>query len=92
MRRVLLLSVSCARMPALVGLVTLATAVYAQTITTFDMPNSTSTQPAAINAKRQITGVYVDAVGRHGFLRQSDGTLISFDAPYPFTLPPGQSA
>jgi hypothetical protein len=62
-------------MAALVGLVTLA-AAYAETITTFDMPNSTSTQPAAINAKGQITGVYVDAVGRHCFLRQSDGTLI----------------
>lgn len=54
---------------------------FAQTITVFDVPGSTDTQPFAINSKGQITGSYVDALGKHGFLRQPDGTLISFDAP-----------
>jgi hypothetical protein len=60
-----------------------ARALHAQTITTFDMPNSTFTQPSAINAAGQITGSYLDAFGPHNFLRQSDGTLISFDVPVP---------
>jgi hypothetical protein len=67
-------------------LVGIATTLHAQTIATFDLPNSISTQPAAINQAGQITGSYVDAVGQHGFLRQADGTLISFDAPLTFPL------
>ena len=64
-------------------LVGIATTLHAQTITTFDMPNSTFTQPSAINAAGQITGSYLDAFGPHNFLRQSDGTLTSFDVPVP---------
>ena len=61
-----------------------APTLFAQTITTFDVPNSTSTQPSAINAAGQIAGSYSDGLGQHGFLRQADGTTASFDAPYPF--------
>jgi hypothetical protein len=70
------------RMVLLVVLPGIACLSYAQTFTTFDMPNSTFTQPAAINPAGQITGTYQDIASvEHGFLRQKDGTLISFDAP-----------
>jgi hypothetical protein len=70
-----------------------APTLFAQTITTFDVPNSTSTQPSAINAAGQIAGSYSDGLGQHGFLRQEDGTTASFDAPYPFQTggPPVQT-
>jgi hypothetical protein len=75
------------------GLLFGASACFAQTITTFDMPNSSFTQPAAINAAGQIAGFYIDGLGQHGFLRQADGTPVSFDAPYPFPTggPPVQT-
>lgn len=74
-----LLSIGC------LGLMFAASTCFAQTITTFDMPNSTFTQPAAINAAGQITGAFRDtSFKQHGFLRQPDGTSVSFDAPYPF--------
>jgi hypothetical protein len=55
---------------------------FAQGIETFDVPNSTQTHPTAINAAGQITGYYVGQDNSyHGFLRERDGTIISFDAP-----------
>jgi hypothetical protein len=75
---------SSVRIALLLVLMATATAACAQTIITFDMPNSISTQPVAINPRSQITGSYVDAVAQHGFLRQPDGTLTSFDAPIGF--------
>jgi len=49
-------------------------------IAMFAVPNSISTQPAAINPKGEITGVYVDASNiYHGFLRGKDGTITTFD-------------
>jgi uncharacterized membrane protein len=40
------------------------------------------TQPAAINDVGQITGTYYDAnCNSHGFLRERDGKLVTFDAP-----------
>lgn len=73
-----LLSIGC------LGLLFATSACFAQTITKFDMPNSTFTQPAAINAAGQVTGAYRDtSFKQHGFLRQPDGTSVSFDAPYP---------
>jgi hypothetical protein len=63
----------------LVGLFSIG---YAQNITTFDVPGSTSTGGAAINPAGQITGSYLDAnFVTHGFLRKTDGTITSFDAP-----------
>jgi len=57
----------------------------AQTITTFDVPNATSTQPAAINAAGVVAGTYSDSIGQHGFVREADGTVIPFDAPPPIS-------
>ena len=54
----------------------------AQTIITFDPPGSVLTGPQAINNAGTITGVYGDANNlAHGFVRSSDGTITSFDAP-----------
>jgi hypothetical protein len=72
------------RLVSCLGLLFGTSSCLAQTITTFDMPNSTFTQPAAINAAGQIAGSYSDGLGQHGFLRQKNGTPVSFDAPYPF--------
>jgi hypothetical protein len=63
---------------------------HAQTITTFDVPNSNFTEPTAINPSGAITGSYGDLVGRHGFVRKKDGTLTTFDAPPPYQPGVGQ--
>ena len=51
-------------------------------MTTFDPPGATSTQATSINAGGAITGTYTgsDNIG-HGFLREPDGTFVTFDAP-----------
>src|SRR6266478_4425590 len=59
-------------------------------IATFDAPGSPialgagGTSPSSINAAGKITGSYInvrlDAV-QHGFVRDSDGTIMSFDCP-----------
>jgi len=77
-------------MVAALLVVSIASALHAQTIIAFDLPNSTSTQPTAINSSGQITGSYSDSIGTHAFLRQTDGTIISFDAPPPYPPQPGQ--
>jgi predicted membrane protein len=57
------------------------------TFITFDVPsagtgNDQGTLPAAINPAGAITGYYVDAEFlAHGFLRNADGALTTFDAP-----------
>jgi hypothetical protein len=54
----------------------------AQTYTTFDPPNSISTQPTSINQQGAIAGWFADMNGvNHGFLRAHDGTITIFDAP-----------
>jgi hypothetical protein len=68
-------------LPIALVLVNVVTVAHAQTFITFDLPSSFSTQPSAINSKGQVTGTFVDATGQHGFLREADGTLTSFDAP-----------
>jgi hypothetical protein len=63
-----------------VPLLLICTSLHAQTINTFDPPNSTYTIASAINPTGEITGYYSDASGpQHGFLRKRDGTLITFD-------------
>ena len=70
------------RMTLMVVLISFAPTAHAQTFTTFDVPDSRSTQAFAINPAGQITGIYEDiSVGLHGFLRQPDGTIITFDVP-----------
>jgi len=50
-------------------------------IVTFDVPGSSGTVPLSINAKGAITGYCGDNSGRHGFVRQPDGTVATFDVP-----------
>jgi hypothetical protein len=55
---------------------------WGQTFTTFDPPGSQGTSPVNINPAGQITGSYFDAnFATHGFVRATDGTITSFDAP-----------
>src|SRR5437660_5278419 len=57
------------------------------TITTFDASGAgrgigQGTFPKGINAAGAITGAYLDGSNlNHGFLRASDGTIITFDVP-----------
>jgi uncharacterized membrane protein len=63
-------------------LLVVASALHAQTVTTFDVLNSTNTIPQANNLFGQVTGYYQDAnFVVHGFLRQPNGTIVTFDAP-----------
>ena len=52
-------------------------------ITTFDPPGSYGTIPASINPSGEIAGYYFGPTGptAHGFVRDKDGTITSFDAP-----------
>ena len=59
----------------------IASALYAQTITTFDAPSSIHTYPTAINSAGQITGL-AGSNGAGAFLRESDGTFIIFNYEY----------
>jgi hypothetical protein len=70
-----------AAMVAALVVVGIVSALQAQTITKFEFPNSTSTQPTAINSSGQITGIFQDATGTHGFVRQAHGALTAFDVP-----------
>ena len=57
-------------------------AARSQTFTTFDPPGSVVTAPGNINALGQIAGSYFDSsFGQHGFVRNPDGTITSFDLP-----------
>ncbi len=50
---------------------------------TIDVPGATATAPEGINNSGQIVGFYLDASGsRHGFLRDTDGTYTTIDAPF----------
>ena len=56
------------------------------TIITFDAPNASTgpsmgTFPADINPQGEITGYYYMNSETHGFLREPDGTFITFDVP-----------
>src|SRR5215475_228235 len=55
---------------------------WGQTFTTFDPPGSQITAPGNINPAGQIVGSYFDSTfAMHGFLRDNDGTITSFDVP-----------
>ena len=73
-----ILSSSC----VLAVVVALSTEAHAKAqIVTFDVPGATSTEAVSINAGGAITGIWGDAAGAHGFLRQRDGTITTFDVP-----------
>jgi hypothetical protein len=52
-------------------------------ILTFEVPNSLETYPLSISERGVIVGTYADTAGSHGFLRQIDGTIDTFDVPIP---------
>jgi probable HAF family extracellular repeat protein len=63
-------------------LVGITSALHAQNITTFDVPNSTLTHPLGINSNGKITGYFTDTNNvKHAFLRERDGAVITFDIP-----------
>ena len=69
---------------AMTALVALAVPLQlsAQTYTSFDPPNSISTQTSGITQAGEITGFYFDtSFVFHGFLRARNGSFTSFDAP-----------
>ena len=72
---------------AVVAILGLVCTTHAQNIIMFDAPNSGGTIATAINSTGQITGYYQDTTSgiTHGFLRETDGTIITFDGP-PLTL------
>jgi probable HAF family extracellular repeat protein len=47
----------------------------------FDVPGALLTRPFGVNARGQIVGLYRDANGNHGFLRDIDGTYVAIDVP-----------
>jgi hypothetical protein len=78
MKRITMLSIVSG-----LGLLFAASTCVAQTFTTFDPPTSTSTVPQAINIFGQVTGYYTGDPdpddSTHGFIRQPDGAITSFD-------------
>jgi len=74
-----------------IGLLFLASNCFAQTITTFDLPNSILTRPTAINAAGEITGWFNVANDQttHAFLRHRNGNFLTFDVTAPSNENPG---
>jgi len=67
-----------------------SSALYAQTVTTFDVPGAADTFPQSINTSGQVTGYYRDHVTfqPHGFVRDANGILTTFDvADSIYTMP-----
>src|SRR5204863_9089933 len=65
----------------------LSPAARAEQFTIFDVPDSAGTFPQSINADSTITGFSVDTQGiAHGFVRTSDGTIVSFSPKDPVSI------
>lgn len=66
-----------------ISILLVGSALYAQTVTTFDVPGAADTFAESMNTVGQITGYYRDHVTfqPHGFFRDSNGILITFDVP-----------
>src|SRR2546422_3495957 len=58
-----------------------AVSAHGQSITSFDPPGSTYTQPLSINIAGAVAGFYRDGVTIHGFIRDANGTFTTVDAP-----------
>jgi hypothetical protein len=81
-------TLSAFRIAMMLALGGVASIGYAQTITTFDVANSTDTQVGDLNSVGQVTGDYVTTDRAvHGFLREPDGTIATFDVPGGDTYP-----
>jgi hypothetical protein len=74
-----------------VGLVAALANPGAMSAQSFDPPGSTDTNPNAVNGAGTVTGFYRDANGGiHGFVRDKEGNITSFDAPgASLTVPTG---
>ena len=61
----------------------LAGGAMAQTLTVFDAPNASSTEPWSINAAGEITGFFFDTntSTRRGFVRDKKGIITVFAPP-----------
>src|SRR5215471_18340548 len=67
---------------ALLLAIAIQPSAWGQSFTTFDPPGSQLTAPGSINAAGQIAGTYFDSTfASHGFVRDPDGTITSFDVP-----------
>jgi len=51
------------------------------TFTTFDVPGASYAFPLSMNEEGDITGYYFGAGGYHGFVRDRNGIVTTFDAP-----------
>ena len=65
----------------LVLLLSLPFAVFAQTITTFDVPGAQVTAPVSITPTGTVVGSYKMGNTTHAFVRYSDGSIITLDPP-----------
>jgi hypothetical protein len=75
------MNVSTIRVLALVGLMSVAPVVLADTYATIEFPGAITTDPSGINSSGEIVGSYADNTGaRHGF-RLNDGTFSTIDYP-----------
>jgi hypothetical protein len=83
MRHGLLRSLSVVSMAIVGASAMLGCIAEGQTIRRIDPLGSTHTIPEAINDAGQIAGFYIDSAGLHGFLRQEDGRIVSFDGSSP---------
>jgi uncharacterized membrane protein len=54
---------------------------WAFAFTQIDVPGAQITQALGINDSGQIVGLFVDATGLHGFLRDTDGSFTPIDVP-----------
>lgn len=77
-------SLKCAALSMFIATLALACqpSAQCQTFTTFDPPGSVHTQPVSINDLGTAVGFYMDANGLiHSFVRNPNGSFISFEAP-----------
>lgn len=62
------------------------------TLTVFDPPGSTSTEPLSINSSGAIAGLFGDGSNTFttGFVRDAQGNITTFNVPnFTYTLPMG---
>jgi hypothetical protein len=72
----------CTILAVILTTLSMGSAAFAQTITTFTVPGATATAALAIDGTGVIAGTYTDTNGvRHGFVRAANGTITSFDPP-----------
>jgi hypothetical protein len=72
----------CTILAVILATLSMGSAAFAQTITTFTVPGATATAALLINGAGTIAGTYADDNDvQHGFVRAANGTITSFDPP-----------